>query len=97
MIACLVHRLLCRPRQDRSGHAGPVEVLLLGCMAGLDRCCGTSTRLPGMVLATTLATVPFVTRGLIPLMREQGTEICLLRETASNRQHEVLVKKTRTL
>jgi sulfate transport system permease protein len=30
--------------------------------------------LPGMILATTFVTLPFVARELIPLMQEQGTE-----------------------
>jgi sulfate/thiosulfate transport system permease protein len=59
--------------------AGLIFVLLFGSQGWfgpwlLDRDVAVLYALPGMVLATTFVTFPFVARELVPLMQEQGTE-----------------------
>jgi len=59
--------------------SGMIFVLLFGAQGWLgpwlmERDVRIIFALPGMVLATTFVTFPFVARELIPLMQEQGTE-----------------------
>ena len=59
--------------------SGMIFVLLFGAQGWLggwlqDHDLKIVFALPGMILATTFVTFPFVARELIPLMREQGTE-----------------------